>query len=104
MGDLPDNDDPTLLTGCRKEKGVHRFHDRTAGILALVGPCGVIVNTAEMYTCESPTQVYLFIVMTFARGKDDFAISGMTERAICIPFCATMIEKEHTLLTGLSAE
>ena len=70
VGELPDNDDPTLLAGCRKEKGVHRFYDRTAGILALVRPCGVIVNTAEMYTCESPTQVYLFIIMTFARGRD----------------------------------
>ena len=84
MGDLPENDDPTLV---ERKKGVHRFHDRTAGILALVRPCGVIVNTAEMYTCESPTQVYLFIVMI--RTSNDFAISGMTKRAICIPFCAT---------------
>ena len=70
VGDLPENDDPTLFTGCRKEKSVNRFDDRTAGVLALVRPCGVIVNTTEMYTCESPTQVYLFIVMTFVRGQD----------------------------------
>ena len=70
VGDLPENDDLSLLTGCRKKKSVNRFHDRTAGVLALVRPCGVIVNTTEMYTCESPTQVYLFIVMTFTRGQD----------------------------------
>lgn len=35
VGDLPENDDPRLLTGCRKEKGVNRFHERTAGVLAL---------------------------------------------------------------------
>lgn len=70
VGNLPDNDDESLLIGCRKVKGVTKFYDRTAGILALVRPCGVIVNTVEMYTCESPTQVYLFLLMTFARGQD----------------------------------
>ena len=47
-----------------------KFYDRTAGVPALVRPCGVIVNTVEMYTCESPTQLYLFLIMTFARGHD----------------------------------
>ena len=70
IGDVPENDDSNLLVGCRKAKGVTRFYDRTAGVLSLVRPCGVIVNTSEMYTCESPTQVYLFLVMTFARGND----------------------------------
>ena len=69
MGSLPNNDSTDLLVGCRKSKGVTRSHDRTAGVLAIVRPC-VIVNTCKMYTCESPTQVYLFLVMTFARGRD----------------------------------
>ena len=69
VGSLPNNDSTDLLVGCRKSKGVTRFHDRTAGVLAIVRPC-VIVNTCKMYTCESPTQVYLFLVMTFARGRD----------------------------------
>ena len=70
VGDVPENDDANLLVGCHKSKGVNRFYDRTAGILSLVRPCGVIINTTEMYTCESPTQVYLFLVMTFARAND----------------------------------
>ena len=52
IGSLPDNDDDSLLVGCRKVKGVTKFYDRTAGILALVRPCGVIVNTVEMFICE----------------------------------------------------
>ena len=56
--------------GCRKEKGVNHFYDCTVGVLALVHPCGIFVNTTEMYTCESPTQVYLFLVMTFARANN----------------------------------
>ena len=70
VGTLPENDDNELLIGCRKAKGVNRFYDRSAGVLALVRPCGIFVNTTEMYTCESPTQVYLFLVMTFARAND----------------------------------
>ena len=70
IGSLPDNDDDSLLVGCRKVKGVTKFYDRTAGILALVRPCGVIVNSVEMFTYESPTQVYLFLIITFTRGQN----------------------------------
>ena len=70
VGTVPENDDSDVLVGCRKAKEVNRFNNRTAGILSLVRPCGVIVNFTEMYTCESPTQVYLFLVLTFARAND----------------------------------
>ena len=69
IGSLPDNDD-SLLVGCRKVKGMTKFYDRTAGILALVRPCGVIVNSVEIFTCETPTQVYPFLIMTFTRLQD----------------------------------
>ncbi len=36
----------------------------------MVRPCGIVVNFTEMFTCESPTQIYLFLVFTFARGHD----------------------------------
>ena len=70
VGTLPENDDNDVLVGCRKTKGVNLFYDRTAGFMAIVRPCGAFVNITEMYTCESPTQVYLFLVMTFARAHD----------------------------------
>lgn len=70
---LPDNEDDTLLIGCKKASNLNRFYDRTAGIFALVRPCGVIVNFSEMYTCESPTQAYVFTYMTFGRSLDDLA-------------------------------
>ena len=50
VGTLPDNDCPDVLVGCKKANAVTKFHDRTAGLLALVRPCGVIVSTCEMYT------------------------------------------------------
>ena len=69
--ELPDSADSTLLVGCKKSSNLNRFYDRTAGIFALVRPCGVIVNFAEMYTCESPTQAYIFTFTTFGRSVDD---------------------------------
>ena len=68
---LPDNDDDSFLVGCKKKQNINRFHDRTAGILAAVRPCGIIVNFMEMFTCESPTQVYIFIYTTFGRCLED---------------------------------
>ena len=35
-----------------------------------VRPCGIIVK-AQMYTCESCTQVYAFLLLTFGRTTDD---------------------------------
>ena len=57
-------------TGCRKQCNVTKYYDRTAEIVAIVRPCGVVINIAEMYTNESMTQIYLFLLNTFARGKD----------------------------------
>ena len=68
---FPDNDDDSCLVGCKKKQNIDRFYDRTAGILAAVRPCGIIVNLMEMFTCESPTQVYVFVYTTFGRCLED---------------------------------
>lgn len=67
---LPDDDD-SYLVGYKKKQNVDRFYDRTAGIIAAVRPCGIIVNFMEMFTCESPTQVYVFVYTTFGRCLED---------------------------------
>ena len=68
---FPDNDDDSCLVGCKKKQNIDRFYNRTAGILAAVRPCGIIVNVMEMFTCESPTQVYVFVYTTFGRCLED---------------------------------
>ena len=64
-GVLPDNDDVSLLVGCKQPHKLSKWYDRTAGMLALVRPCGIVVSMCEMFTCESPTQVFLFVLRTF---------------------------------------
>ena len=70
IGSLPDADSEELLTGCRKPGKVTKFFDRTAGVVAAVRPCGIVVNFSEMFTCESPTQMYIFLSFTFGHGRD----------------------------------
>ena len=69
METLSDTDSSELITGCRKQSRIDRFFDRTAGVAAAVRPCGVVVNFTEMFTCESPTQMYVFLVFTFGHGR-----------------------------------
>ena len=68
--ELPENDD-SFVVGCKKASNVNKFYDRTAGILALVRPCGIIVNFSEMFTCESVTQAYVFIFTTYGHSLED---------------------------------
>ena len=70
VGTLPDADSPELLIGCRKLTKVNKFFDRTAGVVAAVRPCGIVVNFSEMFPCESPTQMYVFLCFTFGHGND----------------------------------
>ncbi len=47
----------------------------------MVRPCVIVINWAEMYTSESLTQMYLFLVFMFGRTQDieTCVISVMTE-------------------------
>jgi hypothetical protein len=57
--------------GCKKKKNISLFFETTAGMLALIRPCGIVVNMAEMFTSESCTQVFLFILRTFCHDLED---------------------------------
>ena len=67
---LPRNDDDSLLVGCKKVENRTKYYTTTAGMLALIRPCGIVVNMTEMFTCESPTQVFLFLLRTFVTNTD----------------------------------
>lgn len=67
IGDLPTNDDDALLVGCKKAEKRTKFYLTTAGMLALIRPCGIVIGMTEMFTCESPTQVFVFLLRTFVQ-------------------------------------
>lgn len=63
VGLLPE--DQQTLQGCTKKENILLFYETTAGMLALIHPCGIVVSMTEMFTCESQTQVFLFLLKTF---------------------------------------
>ena len=58
-------------SGCKRPNKNTLFFESTAGMLALIRPCGIVVNMTEMFTSESFTQVFLFILRTFSRDVGD---------------------------------
>ena len=59
-------------TGCKKKENITLFYQTTAGMLALIRPCGIVANMTEMFTRESCTQVFLFLFRTFCADSEDF--------------------------------
>jgi len=47
---------------CGTEKGKHHTKNhRTAGILAFAKPCGIVVDTKELFGSEGKAQVYAHV-------------------------------------------
>ena len=42
--DLPNKDDRAVHVGCKSASSIDRFYERSAGVMAIVRPCGVIVD------------------------------------------------------------
>lgn len=95
--ELPENDDDTLLIGCRKKTNVQKFYNKTAGLLAAVKPCGVIVQHTEMFTCESPTQVFVMLLRTFGNKSDISRLRYVGYDRACDlhPFLVNLAKKDN---------
>ena len=61
----------SVESGCRKKKDAKLYFETTAGMLALIRPCGIVVSMTEMFTDESATQVFLFLLRTFCGNASD---------------------------------
>ena len=73
--DLISEKDPSMENvfseSCKQRKDVSLFFETTAGMLAFIRPCGIVVDMCEMFTSESYTQVFLFILRTFCGDVED---------------------------------
>ena len=56
---LPGNEDHTVHVACKKPENSTVYHKRTAGFMFIVRPCGVIIDFREMFTSESPSQLFV---------------------------------------------
>ena len=46
---LPSNDDTTMHVACKKASNVKKFHDRTAGVMAIVRHCGTRESSSQLF-------------------------------------------------------
>lgn len=91
--ELPDNEDETVHVGCKKPENVPRFHNRTAGLMTLVKPCGIIVSVSELLSCESPSQLFVQLLQLHCDTKTKFDYLGYDRACEFEPFLKNLHKK-----------
>lgn len=109
VGLLPEQvclkDAPSL--GCKRPNKKSQFFETTAGMLALIRPCGIVVNMTEMFTSESLTQVFLFILRTFSRDVADIGrlkYLGYDRTCGLVPYLRTAVQAPHYYFNMLNSQ
>ena len=44
---------------CEKAANIIHYHDRTAGIMAILRPCRIVTDWREMYISENSSQLFV---------------------------------------------
>lgn len=69
--------------GCKEEKNLNKFEERTAGMFYLFRPCGIRVSHFEMYTAESLSMVFTSFVDVFGKQPLKSVLSGIVYDRAC---------------------
>lgn len=92
-GEIPANDDPSVHVGCKKAENVPRFYNRTAGLMVLVKPCGVVVSISELLTCESSSQLFIQLLRMHCESNTSFNFLGYDRACEFAPFLTNLAKK-----------
>lgn len=99
--DLPSNEDTSVHIGCKLASNVNRFYKRTAGIMAIVRPCGIIIDYAEMLTCESPSQLFVQLLRLKCDSGAYLKYMGYDRACEFEPFLKNLQKKDNLGATML---
>jgi hypothetical protein len=80
------NNVPVTITngeGCKSNENIERFYRRTAGMFYLFRPCGIRLSNFEMYTAESLSDVFKYIVDVFGEYPTFEQIRGLVYDRCC---------------------
>lgn len=91
--DIPENTDTSVHQGCKKPENVPRFHNRTAGVMTLVKPCGMIVSVNELLSCESPSQLFVQLLQVVCETDTAFQYLGYDRACEFEPFLQNLHKK-----------
>ena len=69
--------------GCKEDKKVDRFYTRTAGMFYIFRSCGVRLSHWEMYTAESLSGVFLWLIDLFGESPSTNMINGIIYDRAC---------------------
>ena len=89
----PTSDDLSVHVGCKDAKKVDRFKKRSAGVCAVVRPCGIIVDTRELLNCESPSQVFAQLLTLRCDRQVAFQFVGYDRACELKPFLQNLAQK-----------
>lgn len=90
---IPESDDRSVHVGCKEDKNVPRFYNRSAGVMAIVRPCGIIIDTHELLTCESPSQLFTQLLRLRCEKLVDFSFVGYDRACEFHPFLKNLAAK-----------
>lgn len=93
IGEIPDNNDKDVHVGCKKPENVPVFYKRTAGLMALVKPCGIIISCQELLSCESSSQLFVQLLQLACDTKTNFKYLGYDRACEFYPFLVNLSKK-----------
>ena len=83
--------------GCKDEKNIVKYYNRTAGMFYLFRPCGIRLGNYEMYTAESVSDILRYIVDLF--GATPHLLRGVGYDRACDlhPFIKRLAANGHEI-------
>ena len=91
--DLASNSDTTMHIACKKAANVKHFHEKTAGIMAIVRPCGMVLDCRELYTCESASQLFVQLLKLIDEPNARIEYIGYDRACEFVPFLRNLKKK-----------
>ena len=77
---------PKMITtgdGCKEDKNIDRFYQRTAGMFYFFRPCGIRLANFEMYTAESLSDVFTYLIDVFGENLSPLQLNGIVYDRAC---------------------
>ena len=96
---------PEVVTsgeGCKKDDAVERYYNRTAGMFYAFRSCGIRLSHWEMYTAESLSSVFSWMVDLFSPNPDKVQIRGIVYDRACDlkPFVRRLSNEGNKIATN----
>ena len=83
---------------CKKDENVNRFFDRSAGMFYIFRPCGYRLARYEMYTAESLSSVFMYLVDLFGHEPNNNLHGIVYDRACGLhPFLRRLANEGNEL-------